>query len=805
MNDRNNEYIQELDRWYQEKARSFLNEHLGNKVLDLDNGLERIKRLEQIGNEELAICFLGASGVGKSTLINALVAGKELILPSGGIGPLTALAMDVRYDSKQAFEVEYHTVGKLNNLIFALQRSPELKATKGVNVDVSKDLDNDAKRDIELDLSDDQLSIDSYKLTPMQVYRKQAQLLVKGNQDSDADLQYLIDSLCSAAGKGRPCSTKVLPEDEERINRIKSALRTEGKKRFERGGDPDGFDRELSYHASGFLAPLIKALHVRWNSEFLKKGILVVDLPGVGVAGDAHKEETRLWINEKARAVVLVVDTRGITESSADLLRKSHFLQRMMFSADEPSHDPLVLAVAVVHLDDVAENEYAKNRNRRKADHLSDQFDRARSLISAQLKQELNREWDSSDKAIRSTQIEIIERICKDLLVFPLTAPQYRKFLAADPEDAAFINNDVQSGIPAMQQGLIDITAAWKSDVSHRLDESIKAWKDLIEAHINNVRAQWEGNKHTEQELQDLRRDLEIVLGPLQKEFLVRKGSFRQFLKKTMPMEIEALVMHAKDRSRKEMDNYLRDLKDAHWATLRAAVRREGVYVTGRSRTINLPDDLTDKFIEPIADVWGKSIIKEIRKETREFAIDCEKMVIALAEWCREQGARVSPSLLDSQLDLLKAEIKQIDEVGKEILDGLRVLIKDNLSKVIYKPIKIKCNEFVRKGDHIGPGVKVRILELFDNLAESCTDVAAKTARELLLECFKKVENELQQVLKNLENPLENARDGILNAHRNRIEKATSRNRQEVLDRCDDFIRSIPKASSTPPEELVVA
>jgi hypothetical protein len=212
--------------------------------------------------------------------------------------------------------------------------------------------------------------------------------------------------------------------------------------------------------------------------------------------------------------------------------------------------------------------------------------------------------------------------------------------------------------------------------------------------------------------------------------------------------------------------------------------------------------NLTDKFIEPIADVWGKSIIKEIRKETREFAIDCEKMVIALAKWCREQGARVSPSLLDSQLDLLKAESKQIDEVGKEILDDLRVRVKDNLSKVIYKPIKNKCIEFVRKGDDIGPGVKARILELFDNLAESCTDVAAETARELLLECFKIVENELQQVLKNLENPLENARDGILNAHRNRSEKATLRNRQEVLDRCDDLFDPFLTHRAHPQESL---
>lgn len=50
--------------------------------------------------------FLGASGVGKSTLINALVAGSDVILPAGGIGPLAALAMQVSCSEEPCFEAD---------------------------------------------------------------------------------------------------------------------------------------------------------------------------------------------------------------------------------------------------------------------------------------------------------------------------------------------------------------------------------------------------------------------------------------------------------------------------------------------------------------------------------------------------------------------------------------------------------------------------------------------------------------------------------------------------------------------------
>ena len=51
------------------------------------------------------------------------MAGKERILPQGGIGPLTALATSVKYSNEPYFRVEYLPANKLNNLIFAIDAS----------------------------------------------------------------------------------------------------------------------------------------------------------------------------------------------------------------------------------------------------------------------------------------------------------------------------------------------------------------------------------------------------------------------------------------------------------------------------------------------------------------------------------------------------------------------------------------------------------------------------------------------------------------------------------------------------------
>ena len=192
-----------------------------------------------------------------------------------------------------------------NRVSLGTGHATALKAATGRDADAA--LPTDLRTDVEeeVEILDAPQSGDSEARSRLKVFRKQAQLLVKGNQDTNEDLPYLVDSLREAAGMKRTWGTAALPEDDERVRRIMAALalaKSGNRHRCEFNSDPDAFRRDLHEHASGFLAPLIKELHVRWNSSLLRTGMVLVDLPGVGVAGDAYKQATRKWINEKVQS-----------------------------------------------------------------------------------------------------------------------------------------------------------------------------------------------------------------------------------------------------------------------------------------------------------------------------------------------------------------------------------------------------------------------------------------------------------------------------------------------------------------------
>ena len=110
--------------WYDQYARPFLATHGNDRTASLDNDRDRLKRLLQ-QRDSITVCFVGNSGVGKSTLINAIAAGEKQVLPAGGIGPLTALATEIHFSATPSFSVVYHKRGKLMQLGFALERRLE--------------------------------------------------------------------------------------------------------------------------------------------------------------------------------------------------------------------------------------------------------------------------------------------------------------------------------------------------------------------------------------------------------------------------------------------------------------------------------------------------------------------------------------------------------------------------------------------------------------------------------------------------------------------------------------------------------
>jgi hypothetical protein len=231
-------------------------------------------------------------------------------------------------------------------------------------------------------------------------------------------------------------------------------------------------------------------------------------------------------------------------------------------------------------------------------------------------------------------------------------------------------------------------------------------------------------------------------------------------------------------------------LQWAHWATLRATVRRGG-YFDG-SRVINLPDDISRYFQEPMAAVWGQRLLKDIRKRTSDLSSDIEVMVEEICLWANENGgATVNKKLLASQQDRVAAMAAQMKQVGKEAVDELRETVKLRLTEVIRKPIKEACERFVREGDDIGPGVKHRILDLFRQLATKATGAAQAPAVAILQTNYAEVRAEIQTAFAQGGDPIQTTADLIVEKHEARVKRSDAQKRgpllaelKEVLDKC---------------------
>jgi len=94
---------------------------------------------------------------------------------------------------------------------------------------------------------------------------------------------------------------------------------------------------------------------------------------------------------------------------------------------------------------------------------------------------------------------------------------------------------------------------------------------------------------------------------------------------------------------------------------------------------IDLPREFALRFEEPIAEAWSKQILKDIRRETEEYASDCVRLVEQVVEWSRTQGARIQPQLIEAQSDAIKADARKLKSVGREMVSELREDAKNQL------------------------------------------------------------------------------------------------------------------------------
>jgi hypothetical protein len=148
--------------------------------------------------------------------------------------------------------------------------------------------------------------------------------------------------------------------------------------------------------------------------------------------------------------------------------------------------------------------------------------------------------------------------------------------------------------------------------------------------------------------------------------------------------------------------------------------------------------------------------------------------------------------LLDTQQERIALLADQMKTVGKEAVDELRDTVKKELSKTIRGPIKSACERFVKEGNDLGPGVKYRILELFNTLAETSTKAAKEPAIKILTENAANVRSDIQKELKKGGNPIQDTVNLIVVKHEDRIRRSDAQRRRGILQEVTDVISTYP-------------
>jgi hypothetical protein len=501
---------------------------------------------------------------------------------------------------------------------------------------------------------------------------------------------------------------------------------------------------------------------------------------------------TRYWIREKANALVLIVDHRGLHDSVAEALRQSEFLNSLLYSADEPEDDPVVL-VAVTRIDDIANERYHQDKSKKKVEHFLEVVQEAREKLSHEMQRSLEAIWLTGDD-IPAPRRKVVHNLLATLQVHPLSAPEYARLLGDDDDDRSFLRTVEQSGLPGFTRSLVELAEGRRAKAQARLEQEEALFRERVTATLRLIRSQWEDDTRAEDEIARLREELDLFMDPLRKELHVRQGAYRTFLKKAIPQRIEDLVETASLKANVQINKFLLRLGSAHWATLRASVRRGGRY-SGAS-DINLPSEFALRFEEPIAEVWGKDILTSIRRETRDYASDCVRLVEHVAEWALAQGARVQPKVVEAQRDTIKADAKKLESVGREMVKEMRDEAKTQLINHIEGPIKRRCDDFVKKNMHVGAGVKVRILGLYSNMADEITEAAKVPAARILQKLFRDVEREILDAFKEHENPLDAIGEAIISSQGSYLKRSDAQKRSRTLEQLEQIHAALPQAES---------
>jgi hypothetical protein len=597
-----------------------------------------IARLESDLNrtQPIPIALVGLTGVGKSTLLNALL--EEEFLPVGVIGSQTAAFVTISYAPGWEVTCDYIDEAEL------------------------RDIFNDAGS--ETDEENETGSPEARERAG-----KKVRTLLK-LQDGDP-----------------------LPAPEELRKGPPADLLdvvSNGPRRFYVENDWKG---QLTAHAKGHLWPITKTIDVRGPFPMLQSGVVISDLPGAGDLNRARANQAAEAI-KNAGQVLIACDGKLLQTSLMDQLEGAGRLPHRLFrdgqhvqvvlvgtSLDsklpEPDEEPeqvreLGLDPASASTEDVFEavgREWAK---------------RVVPLFRDWLKVKADQflpELPASDRAER------VERIMASVVAVPTSAKDWVRFcrkkkprVSRSPED---------TGVPELQRRINQLADAQVATTVGALERRIEALKEsvlnaidrsesLLGADITGIVAALERSQSKMKEVQDCHVQ---VVDDLRLAVLDR---FRQ-IRETLSDKIANAALKMAQIGQKQVHEHLADL---HWASLRATVNHGGFWTTRNGRLVNLRDALGGEITRLVPQAWSRVAEHRIGKQIEDART---KALGTLKEFAGSIGAVVEEDVADElsrqsvgqlfEAGLGRAEVK-LERAAKKVTDLLGNTSKDMQERV---------------------------------------------------------------------------------------------------------------------------
>ena len=778
---------------YETEARELL-ESIGTPDLEDVDAAAMVVRRALTARRVLRVGFLGESQVGKSSIINALIG--QRVLPSGGVGPLTAQATKIAFAPTPTVRARYHGRQRINQFRFALQRyleslgefAPSSSDGAAANEDGGEDDASEAFSSFDFGKSPE--AEEGATEGPRRIGEylvAQSRLMLGVATDMPrAEVFQLVRTV--AARDDRLVVLPEAPALRERVVVLRRLL--DSTEEFSRENlKPKEFGQALRVRAAGWMSPLVADLHVTLDLPLLRDAEMV-DLPGVGVVADPAGKVAEEFVRKQADALVIVMRNNGLTEQIAGLLERTGVISRLLWSGKN-SQAPIHVAVVVTRLDDVAKEQWRQRtlEARESGEALPnresifrDLAEQMAQMVRHQVAEALmnSREFDDLPIDLRIHREQVVRELSDRMTVLCVSAPDYLGLLEGFDDDC-FLRVPDDTNVPRLVDQLTTLAKRSSAARSQHIERAVGDFSGLLEQTLDfqeHVRRDRKGAR-TEADAR-FRASLEAAATPLKTEAKAHRRAFNAFLAKSMPVKLEGLSERAGERARRRLLKQTTDGKQLSWPTLNAALVRNGAF-QGAAH-IDYPGSLTRAFVDVIGGSWEEMVVEGVRTAYRQLneadAELVERLCGAASEILGTEELNVATSDLRRQLrEQSKVSIAWTQAQLEELSDDVRVKLID----VVAKPIEAACRTAHKAGQNRGAGARDRILEVFQAGGTKAIERAREACMEILRDHLERLGRSLGAVLRENYDPVTHVFETIIGAQSDMVAKLGDQHRREQL------------------------